>query len=86
MMSAEAIKARILNEHRKYAHKEAYFEKDFWAEAAARKIIASMTPMTEQKSVWVEKHCFWHGKFIEEKCPECIAVNKCVVVLDGKKR
>jgi hypothetical protein len=76
MMSAEAIKARILNEHRKYAHKEKHFEPDFWAEAAARKILATMD----------EKHCFWHGKFIEEKCPECIAVNKCVVVLDGKKR
>jgi hypothetical protein len=68
MMSVEAIKARILNEYRKYAHKEAHFEKDFWAEAAARKILATMIAEKETGKV---KHCFWHGAFIENKCPEC---------------
>lgn len=36
------IKNRILNEHRKYAHKEQFFEPELWAEMAARKIIASL--------------------------------------------
>jgi hypothetical protein len=81
MMSVEAIKARILNEYRKYAHKEAHFEKDFWAEAAARKILATMIAEKETGKV---KHCFWHGQFIEEKCPACIST--VVEVFDGKKR
>ena len=125
----DMIKNRILNEHRKYAHKEQHFEKDLWAEMAARKIVASLfdetkvsmclyckqmthtyndgactkckirKPITCRHNITgfhcekcsdeflgeegEKKHCFWHGQFTEERCPECVASTKVKTMHDA---
>lgn len=103
-LQMDMIKNRILNEHRKYAHKEEHFEQDYWAEVAARKIISSLFDETKAvycdeckqmthtyrdgactkcKKAKIGRHCFWHGQFIEEKCPECVASTKVKTMHDA---